>query len=53
MRLKTKRDTTATNLHLDPALIAPKATLEQIAADPDTAATRLLPWQLELLEPIS
>ena len=53
MRLKTRRDTTAANLQLDPALIAPKATLEQIAADPASASTRLLPWQLALLEPIS
>lgn len=52
-RLKTRRDATATRLALDPALIAPKATLEQIAADPACAASRLLPWQLALLEPIS
>jgi len=51
--LKARRDTTATSLQLDPALIAPKATLEQIASDPESAATRLLPWQLALLEPIS
>ena len=52
-RLKTRRDQTATALNLDPALIAPKAMLEQIASDPSTAAARLLPWQLALLEPIS
>lgn len=52
-RLKTRRDATATQLKLDPALIAPKATLEQIAADPESAASRLMPWQLELLQPIS
>jgi ribonuclease D len=51
--LKTRRDSTAAKLQLDPALIAPKATLEQIAADPSAASSRLLPWQLALLEPIS
>ena len=53
MRLKTRRDATAAQLKLDPALIAPKATLEQIAADPESASNRLMPWQLSLLEPIS
>jgi ribonuclease D len=53
MRLKTRRDAAATGLGLDPALIAPKGTLEQIAADPASAAARLLPWQLALLEPIA
>lgn len=53
MKLKTRRDATAKDLQLDPALIAPKATLEQIAADPTTAAARLMPWQLALLQPIS
>ncbi len=52
MRLKTRRDATAKQLELDPALIAPKATLEQIASDPDSAAGRLMPWQLGLLQPI-
>ena len=51
--LKSRRDATATQLQLDPALIAPKATLEQIAADPPSAPVRLLPWQLSLLQPIS
>ncbi|MGA3170461.1 MAG: HRDC domain-containing protein [Chthoniobacteraceae bacterium] len=52
-KLKTRRDATATRLQLDPALIAPKATLEQIASDPESAAARLMAWQLALLEPIS
>ena len=52
-KLKTRRDATATALKLDPSLIAPKATLEQIATDPACATTRLMPWQLALLEPIS
>ena len=50
--LKKKRDEAATALQLDPSLIAPKATLESIAADAQTAAERLLPWQQALLEPI-
>jgi len=53
MTLKNRRDSTASGLHLDPALIAPKATLEQIAADPASAPSRLMPWQLALLQPIS
>lgn len=53
MKLKTRRDAAAVTLELDPALIAPKATLEQIAADPASASSRLLPWQLDLLQPIS
>jgi len=52
VKLKTRRDATAASLKLDPALIAPKATLEQIAAEPESAASRLLPWQLSLLQPI-
>lgn len=52
-RLKSRRDEAAKGLQLDPALIAPKATLEQIAADAGAAPSRLLPWQLSLLEPIS
>jgi ribonuclease D len=51
-KLKTKRDAVAAELGLDPALIAPKATIEQIAADPGSAAGRLLPWQLAIIEPI-
>jgi len=40
-------------LQLDPSLIAPKATLESISSDPESAPARLLPWQLALLQPIS
>jgi ribonuclease D len=50
--LKKRRDAAAAALQLDPALIAPKATLEQLAGDPGSAASRLMPWQLGLLEPI-
>ncbi len=51
LELKTKRDAAAAGLKLDPSLIAPKATLEALAADP-TAADRLLPWQREILTPV-
>jgi len=43
--LKTKRDTVATALKLDPSLIAPKSMLESLAADGEEAAARMLPWQ--------
>ncbi|HWB59853.1 MAG TPA: HRDC domain-containing protein [Chthoniobacteraceae bacterium] len=49
LELKKKRDAAATGLNLDPSLIAPKATLEALAADPAAASERLLPWQQELL----
>lgn len=48
--LKKKRDAAATELKLDPSLIAPKATLEALAANPASAAERLLPWQQGILE---
>ncbi len=34
---------------LDPSLIAPKATLEALAADPASVEERLLPWQRALI----
>jgi len=49
--LKKKRDAAATTLQLDPSLIAPKATLEALAGDPQAAPERLLPWQHEILAP--
>jgi ribonuclease D len=47
--LKKRRDAAAAGLKLDPSLIAPKATLEALAADPSAATERLLPWQQEIL----
>jgi ribonuclease D len=49
--LKSKRDAAATELKLDPSLIAPKATLEALAASPESAAERLMPWQQGILAP--
>jgi ribonuclease D len=48
--LREKRDKVAGNLQLDPSLIAPKATLERLAADGAEAAATLMPWQREALE---
>jgi ribonuclease D len=45
---KQKRDAVAADLRLDPALIAPKAILEKLAAEPESAA-KLMPWQREAL----
>ncbi|MEP6669958.1 MAG: HRDC domain-containing protein [Chthoniobacter sp.] len=42
---KVKRDTAATELKLDPSLIAPKSMLENLAANPEETAARMLPWQ--------
>jgi ribonuclease D len=47
--LKKQRDAAATSLSLDPALIAPKATLERLAAEPEEAAAKLMPWQREVM----
>jgi ribonuclease D len=46
---KAKRDAIATSLNLDPSLIAPKSTLESLAANRDEAAARMMPWQRELM----
>jgi ribonuclease D len=48
-QLKAARDRAAADLGLDPSLIAPKATIEVLAANPAAAASRLLPWQRELV----
>ena len=47
---KQKRDAVAAKLQLDPSLIAPKAVLEKLAAEPDETAAKLMPWQREALE---
>jgi ribonuclease D len=47
--LKTRRDEIATQLQLDPSLIAPKAILERLAVCDGEAAEKLLPWQREML----
>ncbi len=47
--LKKKRDQVAEKIGLDPSLLAPRATLEQLAMEGDSALERLMPWQRELL----
>jgi ribonuclease D len=47
--LRRRRDHAAGQLNLDPAFIAPRSTLEAIAANQMRAASLLVPWQLELL----
>jgi ribonuclease D len=48
--LKKIRDEAAQKLQLDPTLIAPKATLEQLSRKESAAYENLLPWQSELLK---
>ena len=43
--LKKIRDSVATDLQLDPTLIAPKATLEQLSRNEAEALEDLMPWQ--------
>ena len=50
LELKKHRDQIATEVQLDPSLIAAKAVLEGLAFRPDEALPRLLPWQRELLK---
>lgn len=46
---KSKRDEVATDLDIDPTVIANKATLEAMAVDESEASLSLLPWQADLL----
>ncbi len=46
---KSKRDAIALKLNLDPSLIAPKNTLENLAANRDETVARMMTWQRELL----
>ena len=56
-KLRLHRDAVAADLAIDPTVIAPKSTLQEISRQPDTAAARLIaenrwcPWQWELLKP--
>ncbi len=47
--LRRRRDRAARELDLEPAFIAPRNTLEVIAANRTRATTLLVPWQRELL----
>ncbi len=46
---KNKRDGVATTLNLDPSHIAPKSTLESLAANREEAAAKMMPWQRNLM----
>lgn len=48
--LKKNRDQIAKTLDLEASLVAPKSTLEAVAAHPETAKELLMPWQLDLLK---
>jgi ribonuclease D len=48
-QLRQRRDRVAAELNLEPAFLAPRATLESIAVDESRAETLLAPWQRELL----
>ena len=48
--LRRRRDSVAEKLGLDPSFIAPRATVESIAADEARSSVLLVPWQRELLE---
>ena len=47
--LRKTRDAVAQDLSLDPTLIAPKATLEQLSRNEEQAFESLMPWQRECL----
>jgi ribonuclease D len=47
--LRQRRDKSAEELGLEPSFIAPRGSLEAIAADHARAASLLVPWQRELL----
>ena len=49
-RLKADRDRLAQGLNLDPTLIATRSQLVQIAREPASIDTVLLPWQAQLLK---
>ena len=56
-KLRVHRDAVAADLAIDPTVIAPKSTLQEVARNPDTAPDRLIAenrwcrWQWELLKP--
>lgn len=49
--LRDLRDRRAKELELDPTIIAAKGTLLALARTDSTEWERLLPWQLEILQP--
>jgi ribonuclease D len=49
-KLRQSRDHAAKELHIEASFIAPRATLDAIAAESSRADALLVPWQRELLE---
>jgi ribonuclease D len=49
-KLRQNRDHVAKELHIEASFIAPRATLDAIAADPSRADALLVPWQRESLD---
>jgi ribonuclease D len=49
-KLRQNRDDAAKELHIESSFIAPRATLEAVAANPSRADALLVPWQRELLK---
>ena len=49
-KLRQNRDHAAKELHIEASFIAPRATLEAIAADPSRADAMLVPWQRGLID---
>ena len=49
-QLQRNRDHAAKELHIESSFIAPRATLDAIAADQSRADSLLVPWQKELLQ---
>jgi ribonuclease D len=49
-KLRQNRDHAAKELHIEASFIAPRATLEAIAADQSRADSLLVPWQNDLLK---
>ena len=47
--LKSRRDRIATELELDPSVIAPRQALERVVRAPESAGTVFMSWQRELL----
>jgi len=52
-KLRQNRDRAAKELHIESSFIAPRATLEAVAADSSRADALLVPWQRELLDRVS
>jgi hypothetical protein len=47
--MRTRRDQAANELKIEPSFIAPRATIDAIAADRARAEQLLAPWQRSLL----